>query len=239
MGRLIDLTGQRFGRLVVIERDYDYPREHQLVNKKAYWKCQCDCGKLKTVQGISLRNGEISSCGCKKVHNDLEGQKFHKLTALYPTDLRSGESVVWRCLCDCGNECNVSRSNLIFSKVMSCGCLKKSTGETNIYNLLQENNIMFITEKSFEDFVYDDTQTHPRYDFYLPQLNRLIEYDGEQHYQRCSWDDEIDTLERRQQRDQLKNQYAKAHNIDLVRIPYWERDNITLDIILGNQYLIS
>lgn len=40
MGKYIDLTGQRFGRLTVLERDYDYAKEHNLKNKNAYWKCQ-------------------------------------------------------------------------------------------------------------------------------------------------------------------------------------------------------
>lgn len=40
-------------------------------------------------------------------------------------------------------------------------------------------------------------------------------------------------------RDNEKNEYALSHNIPLVRIPYWERDNITLDMLLGDQYLIS
>lgn len=42
-----------------------------------------------------------------------------------------------------------------------------------------------------------------------------------------------------QYKDGLKNDYAKNHNIDLIRIPYQERDNITLDLILGNKYLIK
>lgn len=238
MGRLINLVGQRFGKLVVLERDYNYPIQHNLQNKKAYWKCQCDCGKQKTVQGNNLRNGDVSSCGCKTIRN-LSNQKFHKLTALYPTDKRSGESVIWHCKCDCGNECDVSRSNLVYSRILSCGCLTKSTGEENIISILQNNNIAFISEKIFDDFVYEDTKTHPRYDFYLPDFNRLVEYDGEQHYYRTSWDDEIDTLERRQARDKQKTNYALNHNIEIVRIPYWERDNINLDMILGNQYLIS
>jgi hypothetical protein len=39
--------------------------------------------------------------------------------------------------------------------------------------------------------------------------------------------------------DKIKNNYAKEKNIPLVRIPYWERDNITLDLIMGNKYLIK
>ena len=46
-------------------------------------------------------------------------------------------------------------------------------------------------------------------------------------------------LETTQKRDKVKNDYALTHNIPLVRIPYWERDNITLDMIMGDQYLIK
>ena len=44
-------------------------------------------------------------------------------------------------------------------------------------------------------------------------------------------------LKATQKRDKIKNNYALSHNIPLVRIPYWERDNITLDLLLGNKYL--
>ena len=53
------------------------------------------------------------------------------------------------------------------------------------------------------------------------------------------WNDTQDTLEQRQERDRIKNEYALSHNIPLVRIPYWERDNITLEMIMGDQYLIK
>ena len=75
-----------------------------------------------------------------------------------------------------------------------------------------------------------------RYDFVILKNNtpiRLIEFDGEQHYKNiANWD----SLELQQKRDQIKNEYALSHNIPLVRIPYWERDNITLDMLMGEQY---
>ena len=46
-------------------------------------------------------------------------------------------------------------------------------------------------------------------------------------------------LEDNQKRDKEKNKYALSHNIPLIRIPYWERDNITLEMLLGDQYLIK
>lgn len=57
MSRLIDLTGQRFGRLTVIERVASN-------NSNARWKCLCDCGKETGVLGTTLRRGESQSCGC-------------------------------------------------------------------------------------------------------------------------------------------------------------------------------
>ena len=123
---------------------------------------------------------------------------------------------------------------LTFRHTQSCGCMT-SLGESNIQKILQINNINFKKQHCFKDFVYEDTQHHPRYDFYLPDYNRLIEFDGKQHYEDSQWN----SLDLQQQRDKLKNEYALQHNIPLVRIPYWERDNVTLEMILGDQYLIK
>ena len=76
-----------------------------------------------------------------------------------------------------------------------------------------------------------------RYDFFLPELNRFIEYDGEQHYRENSGAWKTSSLKERTMKDKIKTEYAKNKNIDLVRIPYWERDNITLEMIIGNKYL--
>ena len=56
MSRLIDLTGQRFGRLTVLRRDND--------TSPVYWRCQCDCGNVVVAQGGHLKTGNVSSCKC-------------------------------------------------------------------------------------------------------------------------------------------------------------------------------
>ena len=66
--RLIDLTGQRFGKLVVISRESRYRRE-------ATWRCLCDCGKETVVRGDVLRRGTTNSCGCGK---GFKHGHFHK-----------------------------------------------------------------------------------------------------------------------------------------------------------------
>lgn len=58
MGRFRDLTGERFGRLLVIQKN-GYNKHHQL-----YWLCECDCGNFKNVLGCVLSRGDTNSCGC-------------------------------------------------------------------------------------------------------------------------------------------------------------------------------
>lgn len=108
----------------------------------------------------------------------------------------------------------------------------------NIKKILEENNIIYKKEYTIPKL------GKMRYDFAIfnnDQVIRLIEFDGIQHFTSTTgvWKNDLDNLESRQKRDKIKNEYAINHNIPLVRIPYWERDNITLDLLLGDKYLIS
>ena len=67
MGKLIDLTGQRFGRLVVVEQ---VGRDK---NGSVLWCCQCDCGNKAISIGADLRRGHTQSCGC--FHSDKVGEQ--------------------------------------------------------------------------------------------------------------------------------------------------------------------
>ena len=61
---------------------------------------------------------------------DLANMKFGKLTAIEPTEERDGTSVVWRCFCDCGNECLVSTRSLMSGNTKSCGCLHREAASS-------------------------------------------------------------------------------------------------------------
>lgn len=120
-----DLTGQRFGRLIVLNLDEEKTKE----KKMSYWVCQCDCGNIKTIYGSSLTTGKTKSCGClqKEISSiDITGQRFGKLTALYKTTSqieKNGKTKTrWHCKCDCGNECDVLTENLRKGDTTSCGC---------------------------------------------------------------------------------------------------------------------
>lgn len=235
-GKYKDLTGQRFGKLVAIELDL----EKIAKTNRTYWKCQCDCGNIISVRQDSLETQ--LSCGCliKEINTiDITNQRFGKLVALYPTDEHLGNARKWHCKCDCGNECNISGQLLRNGQVRSCGCESRSIGETNIGLILKENNIKFEREKTFEDCINPETGGKLRYDFYLPDYNRLIEFDGRQHFSfKENWGRQTEEdFKKLQQRDEIKNQYAKMHQISLIRIPYWRANSIDLEIILNDKYL--
>lgn len=124
MSRLIDLTGQQFGRLTVIERV-----EHE--GKGTKWLCECECGNKKEVFSSNLRRGLTTSCGCfrkeklsKLKLEDLTGQKFGKLTVikLHHYNEKSRQ-YYWECKCDCGGTATVYSGHLKNGHTKSCGCI--------------------------------------------------------------------------------------------------------------------
>lgn len=135
MPKLIDLTGQKFGRLTAIE-----------YIKGSRWQCVCDCGNEKTVSAGNLLSGNTKSCGClaKEVYRelgrqlgtrpgprprsrmDLSGRKFGRLTAIEVAEVLP-EWDAWRCQCDCGNKVVASSRILLAGDKKSCGCLKGRT----------------------------------------------------------------------------------------------------------------
>lgn len=63
--RRIDLTNQRFGKLVAL-----YPIPTKKGDKQPYWHCRCDCGNEKDIQANALRSGSTKSCGCIKSYGE-------------------------------------------------------------------------------------------------------------------------------------------------------------------------
>ena len=94
------------------------------------------------------------------------------------------------------------------------------------YRRYSQCSFSFEQEYKFDDLV-GKQNVRLRYDFAVFDANDnikcLIEYDGEFHYRNMFSNDK---LEQRQRYDKEKDEYAKMHNIKLIRIPYWEFDNI-------------
>lgn len=107
-------------------------------------------------------------------------------------------------------------------------CNNPSKGELEILSWLEEHDIDYIWQHSFKDCKY---RKELIFDFYIPRLNCCIEYDGIQHFEPVDFLGEgIDLAEKRfketKVRDSIKNNYCNKNNIKIIRIPYWEFDNI-------------
>lgn len=115
---IVDLTGQKFGKLTVIERDFSKEKS----NSKCFWKCICDCGEITVVSSSHLRTGNAKSCGCAR-YNNLAGKRFGRWTVIERAERTTNQ--LWLCVCDCGEKKKVQHSALINGKSISCGCYHK------------------------------------------------------------------------------------------------------------------
>lgn len=215
-----DLTNKRFGKLITI-----CPTNKHSTSGCIIWKCKCDCGNFYYVSTEELTRGNIKSCGCYQYEwnkKNLTGKRFGKLTVLKDSNQRQNNKILWKCKCDCGTITNVATGDLISGHIKSCGCTK-SYGEEIISQILTENNISF--EKQWSGFLKQKCMnkdgTYPlKFDFYLPDYNCAIEYDGKQHFEPIDYFGGKNGFIKTQERDNIKNQYCKNNNIKLIRIPY-------------------
>ena len=94
MGRFIDITGQKFGRLMVIERIGTSKS-----GGNALWLCQCFCGQLVTIQAPDLKSGHTQSCGClqKEVIARRSTIHGHNLNRKVSSTYGSWRSMKTRC----------------------------------------------------------------------------------------------------------------------------------------------
>lgn len=98
-------------------------------------------------------------------------------------------------------------------------CSYTYKGEDRIITILQDLNCNYSYQHKFADCV--DKRPLP-FDFYLSDYNLCIEFDGEQHYKPKFG---MDSFLQTQKHDKIKNEYCELHNIELLRIPYWEGSN--------------
>ena len=108
--------------------------------------------------------------------------------------------------------------------------LTKSIGEIKCEEFLIKHNIEYIPQKTFDDCVYKGKL---RFDFYIPKLNTVIEFDGLQHYEAVEHFGGEAVFREQKIKDKIKNDYCRLNNINMLRIPYNEL-NETEDILSYN-----
>lgn len=125
MPKFEDLTGKRFGKLTVLNRDEPYIEGNGQRHTK--WVCACDCGRKVSVMAASLKSGNTKSCGCAvqdagiRARADMIGKRFGRLMVVCIAEKRNAV-IYYKCVCDCGNSIVTSGHSLRGGSTQSCGC---------------------------------------------------------------------------------------------------------------------
>jgi hypothetical protein len=157
-------------------------------------------------------NNEQFIAKAMKVHGD----KYDYIKTNY---INSNNKIIITCVIH-GDFIQRPDSHLYGSGCPSCN---SSKGELKIHKYLRKNNIKYIPQHIFEDCKYIKTL---KFDFFLPEYNTCIEYDGELHFISIDFFGGEENLNNTVNRDNIKNIYCKDKNIKLIRIAYTEYNNI-------------
>ena len=234
---------------ILPEWDYDKNKESpysylEYSHKSVWWICSKCNHNWYAIIGSRTRGEGCPACAGKATTPEnnlianfpwvLDEWDFNKNSeSPYSYMPYSIKKVWWICL-----RCGHSWISPIASRTFSgngCPHCSLSRGAKAVKKFLIKNNIKFIPEHKFPDCI--NIRQLP-FDFYLPDYNLCIEYDGEFHYDLPLSFRFKDKEKRRlevievQKRDAIKTKYCENNNINLLRIPYWELKNI--DNILGD-----
>lgn len=214
------------------------PKKHPNIRRGLF---QCpNCGNTFETDLMNVVLGRTKSCGClknemvsKKNFKNLTGQTFGKLLVLEPTDKRTNKgNVIWKCKCSCNRIVYIDSQNLLNGHTQSCGCLI-SKGERKTRKILQILDINYQQQKTFQNCKNPNTNRLLRFDFYLPEYNSCIEYDGEHHYVAIECFGGEERFKQQQENDQIKNDFCLINNINLIRISYKDYNKIDQKFLLS------
>jgi len=192
-------------------------------------------GYFKTTPGNHLSGSGCYTCGVdlrtsKRRHSidvfvskskTRHGDRRYDYSLITEEYKNSATKVTIKC-----NECGHIFKQACSNHIAGTGCPKcnMSHGESIISKLLDDHNITYIPQYEFEDC---RNQYRLPFDFYLPDTNTCIEFDGSLHY--IPWNKgerSIRKFEMTQTNDKIKTGYCNDNNIRLIRIPYWDQDKI-------------
>jgi hypothetical protein len=110
-----DMTGRKIGNLTVL-------RPGHTQAGRLFWVCRCDCGKETSIVAHVLQKGEIKSCGCYRLSEDLVGRQFTHWTVIDRVPQKARGTLRYVCRCECGTVKTVHRKQLLSGLSKSCGC---------------------------------------------------------------------------------------------------------------------
>lgn len=210
-------------------------------------KLKCKCGEIYEqnfyhIKGKLKNNLPILCPKCMKktvdnsfrnTENEINEFIFNKygyqkfIIIDYENYTNEHEKNKYQCT-KCGHTFTSNLNNLIYSERLCPECeTEYSKGVYSIIHYLSDKNINFEMEKKFDNCKYERPLP---FDFYLPDYNCCIEYDGEQHIRATTLYGGEEGLKKVKLRDSIKNKYCKDNNIPLLRISHKENENINMII---------
>ena len=212
--------------------------KYQGAKKRIKCKCNIDQTVWETTPTSLLSHkvgcptciGKGTSERCKKTNEQFLEELKHINCNIIPLEEYIDDHTKIKCMCLIHNYKWKVTPNKILHRKTGCPKCSKSSYENQICKILDNWNYNYVFQKRFSDC--KDKYPLP-FDFYLKDFNICIEYDGEQHYYpiqrgKISYQQACYDLNVIQLHDKIKNKYCKENNIKLIRIPYWENDNIEL-----------
>ena len=135
--------------------------------------------------------------------------------------------IIYKCPNHLNNDLQKMSLDHFRGSKIPCKYCQITSGELRVKQFLDSLGINYIFQHTFSDCKHI---RNLEFDFYLPQLKTIIEYDGRQHFEPMKYSDsEEENLKRFElgkKRDEIKNQYCLQHGIKMIRIPYWDYENI-------------
>jgi len=212
---------------------YDYSLT-KYINCKTKVKIICfKHGIFEQTPDSHLHNHGCSKCGIDKTHkkqikliNEFieKAKKIHDNKYNYSSVKYQGARKKIKIICPKHGVFEQTPNSHLNGS--GCPICKSSKGEQTILKFLKSNNLLFIRQKRFKDC--KNKYVLP-FDFYLPDNNILIEFDGEQHehpvnFYGISNETAKINFKNTKNNDNIKNQYAITHNIKMIRVSYKEKD---------------
>jgi hypothetical protein len=221
---LIDLADKKLTIICPIHGKFTQSKIGHITNKSGCPQCGKNIATSKTQLGKPAFVGKAN-----KTHNNRY---------TYDNVVYQGAHKKVSITCPTHGEFSVTPANHWSNGVGCPSCFNSnpSKGEVIIYDWLTKHNIHFEFQKSFPDLYYKSKNGRLKYDFYIPNQNLLIEFDGEYHYNPISFSKLISGEEQlaiTQVRDKLKTEYAATNGFSLLRIRFDDSilDSLKLHII--------
>ena len=242
--------------LIDIEKNKEYGIDLNRISKKSKIKIWVGCNNIEYHPSylISAKNF-VNGIGCpyckgsKVCLEDSVGYKYPKIKEIWSTKNEktpyqytvgnNTDKVIFKC-----NKCGKEYLRTIYTEIRQMfrcpHCSNTTNGEEMVSSVLDKCNIDYLQQYRFKDCKYKNTLA---FDFYIPNKNTCIEYDGEQHFRPVKFNGI--SQDRAEQifavnkiRDEIKTTYCNKNGIRLIRIPYWEFENIE-NILIKELNLIN